>query len=169
MAEYAAGAGGGAAWAVFKALWTHLRYRLVNVELCLEPGGPSGPGPKRPKAAGHRVAWWGAVVIRGNAPDTIREYQVTLTVPKDIFHEWRIGWPTLEGGSSLWQLRESERQHQLTVAGQIPIIPRTPRPVGQYEWMLVGSHEYEPQYVVAYEIAAQRRKWTGELPIRVTE
>lgn len=157
-------------WGIIKALCRCVRYKFVNVELRLEPGGSLGPKPKQPKGAGHRVAWWGEIVIDSNAPETIREYHVTLTLPKEVFQQWSIGYPTTENrGRPIWQSRRQHSQHELIVATELPIIPRTPTAVGKYEWTLVGSHEYQPQYMLAYEIAVERRKWKGELPLEVTE
>jgi hypothetical protein len=161
MVEHAAGA----ALGVVGALWKCVRYKFVKVELRLEPGGSP-----RPKAARRNVAWWGEIVIDGDAPDTIREYQVTLTLPQEVFGQWSIGYPTIENrGGPIWQSRPKHSQHKLVVAGELPLIPSTSTKVGAYEWMLASCHHYQPEYILAYEIAAERRKWKGQLRLPVVD
>lgn len=170
MVEHAAGAAGGAAWGIIGSLWRCLRYKFVNVELRLEQGDSCGPKPKRPKAPGRKVAWWGEIVIESNAPETIREYHVVLTLPKDVFDQWSIGYPTIENtGSPIWQSRRQHSQYELIVGTELPIIPRTRTTVGEYEWMVASSHDQQPRYIVAYEIAVGRRKWTGQWPLEMID
>jgi len=166
MVEHAAGGG----WEIIRALWRPLRYKFVKVELGLERGGSCGAKPKRPKGAGGRVAWWGDIVVDSNAPETIREYHVTLTLPKEVFQQWSIGYPTIENrGRPTWQSRPQHSQHELIVGTELPISPRTLTMIGRYEWMLAGSHDYQSEYILAYEIAAEPRKWKGQLRLPVID
>lgn len=165
MVEWVAGA----ALAIIRGLWKCVRYKFVKVELRLEPDPSCGPKPKRPKAGGGKRAWWGEIVIDSNAPDTIREYRVLLTLPKEVFEQWSIGYSTIENrGRPIWQRRQHS-QHELLVANEVPILPRTSTTVGKYEWMLAGSHDCQPEYILAYEIAVERRKWRGQLRLPVID
>jgi hypothetical protein len=168
MAEHAAGPAATGAWGVISALLRKLRYRWASVVLHLEPGGSSGSKPKAPKATGHRVHWWGEIVIVSSAPETIREYHVILTLPSEVSQQWWIGYPTMDNLGErglVWRGGPGDSQRALLVAGQLPIIPRMPTTVGQYSWILAGSYDYQPRYTLAYKIVAEPRRWRGELTL----
>ena len=102
-------------------------------------------------------------------PETLATYQVVLELPPELATDWDVEYRASQSTEAKevrwepgrWDRGTDPRWRTFRPFGQLPVLPRTVLPIGEFRWNVRGDREYASEYYVAYTVTAERNVWEG--------